>query len=350
MRIKDREPTRPQALPEVGRVGQRRAGEPRGERERRQVPQRPARSLAQDRDRARRRREGEERELLEEQRGDASRPPAPEGPAVEQQEQAGEGDEHRLGEEPEGQTERDGEVAAEARVPGVARVCQQGQHEEEAAEHVLALGNPRYGLDPERVQCEERGDQRRGPERPGEGAQREEEEERVRDVESRVHGVVRAGPDPEELDVRHVGEPGEGMPVGDVQARQRPGGPPDREAFAHDRVLVGVAVVVADDEVVTGDGQIEERTGEGEGHAHGGCHAALGDVPRLEIRGTKARLRRERRPHHAVHREEPRRLPRTARAPAAPRSPASQPAPRRARRRAGSAGRCRRKAYVCPSR
>ena len=89
----------------------------------------------------------------------------------------------------------------------------------------LRSDDPRDRLDVQRVQREERGDERARPTRRSSAAGRGTGARRVRRVQQRVDEVVAPGVEPEELDVEHVREPGQRVPVrgrGSVKAQRTP--------------------------------------------------------------------------------------------------------------------------------
>ena len=61
--------------------------------------------------------------------------------------------------------------------------------------------------------------------------------ERARRVEPEAHQVVGAGVEAEEARVRHVREPGQGVPVGGVEEPERPAQAPSAQPAANHRVL-----------------------------------------------------------------------------------------------------------------
>ena len=79
----------------------------------------------------------------------------------------------------------------------------------------------------------------------------------------------------EELHVEHVREPGERVPVGDVERGEGPGDPlPGQARRCTARVLGDVAVVVEEDEGVAGDARVERERREREGERHSGGRGA----------------------------------------------------------------------------
>jgi hypothetical protein len=108
----------------------------------------------------------------------------------------------------------------------------------------------------------------------GSGHRREDDEQHggVRGVERGVHEVVGAGVEPEELDVEHVGEPRERVPVEGVEGRPGPEEPLPREALEDHRVLRHVHVVVVVEEGVAADLRVERQRGQGQPHRGAPAH------------------------------------------------------------------------------
>ena len=111
----------------------------------------------------------------------------------------------------------------------------------------------------QRVDGEERRDERAPPGGAGHGGEDQEQERRVRRVQRRVDEVVRARVEPEELDVEHMREPGDRVPVGHLQRRERPADPSPGQATPHHGVVGHVPVVVEEEEVVTGHLGVEQQ-------------------------------------------------------------------------------------------
>ena len=130
----------------------------------------------------------------------------------------------------------------------VARVRPQRQHEEESAEDVFAFGDPGDGFDVQRVQGEEGGDGGAAAGAAGHAGEGEEEQQRAEAMDQEADQVMAGGVEAEKLDVQHVGEPGERMPVALVAGRERPGdGGPGQPAL-NGWVFINVGLVVAIDE------------------------------------------------------------------------------------------------------
>ena len=147
----------------------------------------------------------------------------------------------------------------------VSRVREKREEEEEAAQHVLALGNPGHRLDAQRVEGEEGGDDGAGPQRAGHPSQEQEQQQRVERVEDDIDQVHRAGVHPKELAIEDVGQGGHRMPVaddarGESIANARPGQAGCDLGFIRHvfRVVVAEKAVVPHGPI---DGQHEGRQG-----------------------------------------------------------------------------------------
>jgi len=100
------------------------------------------------------------------------------------------------------------------------------------------------------------------------------EQEGVGCVQADAHEVVPAAPEPEELHVGHVGEPGERVPVGGVEGGERPCQAAPREALADDGIFCDVDGVVEEDEIVVGDGGEGDRCQEEDSPGHDGAESS----------------------------------------------------------------------------
>ena len=150
-RIENREVRRPERLAEVARVRHERVREPRGKRYGRERHH-SARARRDDQsDDAHRCRQHDERKFLRDERSGRHRPHATERPPVEEEEYERQCDDHRLGEEPERERDRNGREARPRRVPRIAGISPQRHKPTAGAEDILALRNPRYRFDVQRV-------------------------------------------------------------------------------------------------------------------------------------------------------------------------------------------------------
>ena len=89
-----------------------------------------------------------------------------------------------------------------------------GEEPESGAEEIFAFGDPGDGFDIDGVDGEEEGDGETGPGIAGEALPDEEDEEGVEGVEDEIGEMMEGGVGAEEGDIEHVGEPGEGDPLG----------------------------------------------------------------------------------------------------------------------------------------
>ena len=268
VRIEHREPRRPERLLQVDPVGDDRLGHSRRQRQGLERGHGARAALGHDRERARGRREQDERQLLPHER-DAPRPA--ERPDVEEEQNHRQRHHHRLREEPQDEGGDDEDVVRRAVPSRVTRVRREREHPEQAGQHVLPLRDPRDGLDPERVQREYRGDERAPPRGPGHAGEHLEEERGARRVEQDAGRMMAGRRQPEELSVEHVREPGERVPVGRVGCGERPGDTGPRKARPDVHVLGHVFGVVVVDEAVPKD-RDEDDGGQGN-------HARDGEMP-----------------------------------------------------------------------
>ena len=158
---------------------------------------------------------------------------------------------------------------------GIAPVSPDGEKEEESAQQVLALGDPGDGLDVERVPAKQGGHTEATPEGAREPVEDEEEQQGVDEVEEQIREVMPDRIEPEELNIEHVGKPGEGMPVGSITAGEGPGDICPTQTGQHVRVLRHVFRVVE-----IGEGGMGKRPKQAEDD---GCQQGAGEnqVPGL---------------------------------------------------------------------
>ena len=190
IRVINRKACRPDCPCEVRDVGHGGVRAARQERVLRDAPRSSAMGLNRVGHDARSRSEREHRYFFHDQ-------PSPglgaaERPHVEQQKQDRERHQHRLGEKTRsvGRQCEGAETnawALEAGKPCVAR-----EQTEDGAEHVLSLGDPRHGLDVERVDREERGDERAPPEAILHSQEKQEQQQYGSSMEHDVRRVETA--------------------------------------------------------------------------------------------------------------------------------------------------------------
>ncbi len=217
MGIENREPAGPHALREVDRIGDRGIREPLVEGQQVRVGHAAALVRHGEGDRARRGDEHEQRELLQHRahepraiegpgRGRARGRESPERPVVEQEQREGQRHGDRLGEEPKGQAQCHDAVGAKRRALGVARPGEHPEHPEDARECVRTRRHPGHRLHVQRVDGEDRGNERAPPHRPRHAHQRGEKQQRGERVENCVREQEPGRLEPVELVVQLEGD------------------------------------------------------------------------------------------------------------------------------------------------
>ncbi len=106
------------------------------------------------------------------------------------------------------------------------------------------------------MQRKERGDDGAAPEKAGGGAEQVKKKNDIERMKRKAGGMMSGGMQAEELDVGHVGDPGERMPVGHDGGAERPDDVVEREAGLQKAILGNVAVVVVIDETVGEGGPV----------------------------------------------------------------------------------------------
>ena len=102
-----------------------------------------------------------------------------------------------------------------------------------------------------------------GPERSRRPVQEEEQQQRVDQVKKQIGQVVAPGLHPVKLTVQHVGQPGQGVPVGRVEGGETPFHSLPREPRPDQGVFVDIHVVIAGDELIVPYLPVGQR---GQGH------------------------------------------------------------------------------------
>jgi len=305
-------PRRPDRLPQVQDAGHERISDPFREGQLRERDHGPALLLRHDRDHAEDDRKDRQGDLFRQQRQKRERAPAglvlrrrlsplrlplavflfpwlrvagylrggrlPGGveplqrPPVHQQQDDGHGDEHRFGHQARQEENKNGKVALRSRPLRVKRVGPQGEHPEEGAEHVLALGDPGDGLHVQGVQGEQGGGEGASPPGLRHTLQGEEEQDRVERVKEHVDEMVGAGTGSEQPAVEHVREPRQRVPVPQGRRCEGPLHAVRRQAALHDEIFLDVERVVVIDVVEGPDLRVEGRRQHRESDRGEGVH------------------------------------------------------------------------------
>ena len=115
-------------------------------------------------------------------------------PVVQQQQQKRQGDRHRLGRQRGDEARQHGQIPDKRkRPPRIAQVGGQRQHEEQPAEHVLALGHPGHRFPTQRMKGEDGGGQRARPETARHPPKNHEQQDRRGGVQRDVRQVMDCG-------------------------------------------------------------------------------------------------------------------------------------------------------------
>jgi hypothetical protein len=146
----------------------------------------------------------------------------------------------------------------------ITEVGLEREQPEERAQEVLPFGGPGHRFHMQRVQGKERGHGAALPERPRHRPEDNEEEQGVGGVQKEAHQVVPPCVQTEELDVGHVHEPGERVPVVDVGGGKGPDEAVYGQPLPDDRIVGDVVIVVEDDQRQNRDGSADQdRPAEG---------------------------------------------------------------------------------------
>ena len=198
-------------------------------------------------------------------------PHAAQRPVVQEQEYEGRGHQHRFGHQPQGQRHEHRRVAEDGRPPDIAAVGQEGEHEEQRAEDVLAFRDPGDRFNVQGMQPEQRSHQGASPEGPRHQPQRDEQQDRVGRVQCDVDRMVPARPvlDAEEVAVEHVGKHRHRMPVAHCNGSEGIDQALVGQPMADGRVLDDIAMIVQRDEGIGVDRPVDGRHGRHEQETDG---------------------------------------------------------------------------------
>ena len=271
MGIDSREIHGPDRLADIEGVGHDRIGQAVRNGQHIRAEHRAPLPLHGDRRDAARQRQREQGKLLEDQVADRARrvgfsgrivsrsrlglerADAPQRPVVQQQQQERPRHEHRFGQQAQPQGDEHQRVACEPAPPGVPRVRAEGQQREQAAEHVLAFGDPRHGLDVQRVQGKQGGDERAAPEAARHHEHHPIHQQRVDHVQYSVDDVMARGVETEQFAIDQVRHAGQRMPVAVVGVGEHPLDALGGEALADHGVLRDIVRIVEVKELEAAD-------------------------------------------------------------------------------------------------
>ena len=215
---------RPYGLQEVDPDRERRVRRAGRQRQRRRIHDRADALLRRERERHRGDGQRDKRDLVDDGafNSTSAAVESPQRPQVEQQQDGGKRRDDRFREEAGRKGDERQHVAARTAAPHVGGVGPNAQHPEQSAEHVLACRDPGDGLDVQRMDREQRGDEGARSRLARHPLQDEEQCHRRKDVDRQTGQVVRARVQAGSLHVRHVREPGQRSAGGVVRVRKGP--------------------------------------------------------------------------------------------------------------------------------
>ena len=184
---------------------------------------------------------------------------AAERPVIDQEQEEGERHRHLLRHQPRRVAEANRPDAADARMFHVAEVEPERDEPEERAQEILAFGRPGHRFHMERVQSEECRHGSALPEGSGHRPEDEKEEQGVYGVQKEAHQVVAPRVQAEELNVGHVRQPRERVPVVDVGGGKGPHEAVHGQPPPDDRVIGDIVVVVEADEAVIDHRAVDDQ-------------------------------------------------------------------------------------------
>ena len=158
-------------------------------------------------------------------------------------------------------------IVPRALPPSVSFIGKKGEQEKERAQQIFPLRDPGNRLHVQWMQGEEGGDKCAFPQGSRHALQYDEQDQGVQDVKKEVDLVMSSRVEPEPLNIEHVGEPGQRMPVA---VFERAEGPPDSlqaQAVADDRILYDVLVVIISNEFETAYLPVDRRGDDDEGQS-----------------------------------------------------------------------------------
>src|SRR5208283_4151376 len=121
------------------------------------------------------------------------------------------------------------------RVAGVRQISPQRQEEKKRAQNILTLRNPGDGFDVQGMQREDGSYERTAPKGTRGAPQKQEQQERVGNVEQDIDQMLRPGVLAEELAIQLMGQPSQRMPIAGMGRRKGPSHVLARQSTLHVR-------------------------------------------------------------------------------------------------------------------
>src|SRR5438445_9463811 len=103
--------------------------------------------------------------------------------------------------------------AENARLADVPDVSTEREKQKQGAKKALPFRNPRDALNIKGMQRKQSGHDKAAPQKPGSATQQKKQQQDVHCVKKKAGGMVPPWMQPEELDVGHMRDPAERMPV-----------------------------------------------------------------------------------------------------------------------------------------
>ena len=200
---------------------------------------------------------------------------AAQGPVVQQEQENGQRDDRGFGHQADEKRGEHGTATDAGRAPDMVQIGEKGQHEEQAAQDVLALGDPGHGLDPQGMKREKRGDKPAAPPGAGHAGQHPEQQGCVCGVEENVGSMESGRCRALEFGVEHVGNPENRQPPLFVNGSECPADVGGRQARDDMFVVRDEQRVVEPDETIA-DGWPEDRQNQkDENRGHAAAHLEI---------------------------------------------------------------------------
>src|ERR1043166_2333007 len=130
----------------------------------------------------------------------------------------------------------------------VAAVSAEHENEEESAQYILALGNPRHRFDVHWMQSKERRGKSAAPFKSRQLAQNQKKQKRVCGMKQDVRQMKTVGVFSKELRIEHERQPRERVPVAGVPGGERPDDIAPLQTAENVRIFRNVKPIVVGDE------------------------------------------------------------------------------------------------------
>jgi hypothetical protein len=174
-------------------------------------------------------------------------------PVINQQKNDRQCHQHRLRHQTQSEGTKGQQISATAWTLCIPGIEEKGEHPEKGAQNVLAFSHPCDRLHVEGMERKKGGNKNALPVCPGHPEKEQEEQDGIERVEHNVHEVVGPRIESEQLDIQHMGQPCQRVPVGCVRGGECPDKILSGQACPYVGIFEDIPAVVVVHELMVAD-------------------------------------------------------------------------------------------------